>query len=73
MAEDVFKATPADFAEALKGVDFPLNKDQIVDYAAKHGTREKVMEIFKKFPEAEYHNMADVFQGYGIAVHGKPQ
>lgn len=65
----------AKVAEALKGIDFPADKKQCIDYARKHRAPDEVVNVMKKMPEMEYHDMSDVFKAVGQVepVHqGKP-
>ncbi len=65
----------AKVAEALKGIDFPADKGQCVEYARKHMASDEVLGVMKKMPEQRYESMADVFKAVGRVepVHqGKP-
>ncbi len=65
----------AKVAEALKGIDFPADKRQCVDYAKRHMASNEVLDVMRKMPEQRYESMADVFKAVGHVepVHqGKP-
>jgi hypothetical protein len=55
----------ATIAQVLSGIDFPANKQQLVDYAQKNNADKEVIEAIQQMPEAEYTSMADVFKGVG--------
>ncbi len=53
-------------AQALSGIDFPADKNQLVEWAQKKNTDKDVLEVIRNMPEAEYTSMADVFKGVGM-------
>ncbi|MGE5477173.1 MAG: DUF2795 domain-containing protein [Bacteroidales bacterium] len=55
----------ATIAQVLSGIDFPANKQKLVDYAQQNNADSEVLEAIKQMPEAEYTSMADVFKGVG--------
>jgi hypothetical protein len=62
------QASPAQIAEALKGIDFPKSKPELVEYArprAKEQNNPDVVEVLQSLPDREYGSMADVEQGVG--------
>lgn len=71
--ETVKSSSPATVAHALKGVEFPQDKEGLVEYAEQHGAREDVVERIAMMPEAEYNSMADVFKGVGEANEGEEE
>jgi hypothetical protein len=54
-----------DAAKALEGIDFPANRDQIVEYARQHNVTQDVLEWLRNLPDQQFSNMADVFKGIG--------
>lgn len=59
----------ATIAQVLAGIDFPANKQKLVEYAQKNNADQEVLEAIKQMPEAEYTSMADVFKGVGQSSH----
>jgi hypothetical protein len=55
----------ATIAQALSGIDFPCNKNKLVEYAQKNNADQEVVDAIRQMPEAEYTSMADVFKGVG--------
>jgi hypothetical protein len=52
----------ANVARALRGINFPATKDELIEWARQHGAEKEVMEILQKLPgKGEYQTMADVF------------
>lgn len=59
------QSTPHDAAQSLSGIDFPADKNKIVQYAQQKNASQEVIDALKGMPEAEYTSMADVFKGLG--------
>ncbi len=55
----------ATIAQVLSGIDFPANKQKLVDYAQKNNADPDVLDAIQHMPEVEYTSMADVFKGVG--------
>jgi hypothetical protein len=55
----------ATIAQVLSGIDFPANKQKLVDYAQKNNADPDVLDAIRHMPEVEYTSMADVFKGVG--------
>lgn len=55
----------ATIAQALSGIDFPCDKQKLVEYAQKNNADSEVVDAIRQMPEAEYTSMADVFKGVG--------
>lgn len=55
----------AKVAEALKGLDFPTDKRQCVDYAMKHRAPENVVDVLQRMPDDRYDSMSDVWHAIG--------
>lgn len=55
----------ATIAQVLSGIDFPANKQKLVDYAQKNNAASEVLDTIRQMPEVEYSSMADVFKGVG--------
>ena len=57
--------SPANIARYLSGIDFPCNKENLVEHARQNNADNEVLETLEDLPEGEYANMADVMKGYG--------
>jgi hypothetical protein len=55
----------ATIAQVLSGIDFPCDKQSLVDYAQKQNADQEVVEAIRQMPESQYSSMADVFKGVG--------
>jgi hypothetical protein len=66
-------ATRGDSATAitkiLSGIEFPKDKNKVIDYAEKNKTKldeaEQVINTLKEIPDKTYHNMAEVEKALG--------
>lgn len=65
MTRGVGGESPANVTTYLKGIDYPANKEQLVQQAQKNGAESAVMDVLNNMPDQEYGNMADVMKGYG--------
>ena len=64
------KVSPATVAKALKGIDFPRSKQEVVDYAREHGNTQEnpdLLTVLQRLPDRQYGSMADVEKGVGKA------
>lgn len=55
----------ADLASALKGVHFPLSRDQLVAEAEKRPTDPRVIDLIKALPERQFRGVTDVAKALG--------
>ena len=52
--------SPIEVQKALKNMDYPASKKDLIKHAKKHDARKEVMEDLDELPEKEYRNAADV-------------
>ena len=60
------RPSAADVTSALRGIDFPASKEDLITYV--HEVRDRaqaVLEILHQFPERRYNSMADVEKTVG--------
>ncbi|MCC4765680.1 MAG: DUF2795 domain-containing protein [Methanosarcina vacuolata] len=60
------QTSPIEVQKALKDIDYPVNKKQLIAHAKKHNASDKVIEVLEDLPEKKYTNAAAVskeFQG----------
>jgi hypothetical protein len=59
----------AAIAKLLSGIDFPKDKDKVIDYAEKNKSKveepEKIISTLRGIPDRTYHNMVDVEKALG--------
>lgn len=47
----------------LNGIEFPTNRNRIVEYAKAHGAEAASLAVLDALPDERYSSMADVFSG----------
>jgi hypothetical protein len=57
--------SPANIAKHMKGIDFPADRNQVVNKARDNGAPQEVLDVLEKIPEKSYDNMADLMEGVG--------
>jgi hypothetical protein len=64
--------SPSNIAHNLRGVDFPAQKQSLVEQAKQNGAEDKVLDVIGAMPDGEYQDMADVnvMKGVGEAEQG---
>jgi len=67
MTRGVGGESPANVATYLKGIDYPANKQDLLQHARQNGAEQDVVDVLECMPEQQYGNMADVMKGYGEA------
>jgi hypothetical protein len=56
----LMQTSPIEVQKALKNIDYPVNKKQLIEHAKKHKASDKVIEVLEELPEKEYTNAAAV-------------
>ena len=54
-----------DIQKALKGIDYPADKQTIVDTARKHGASDDVMSALDALPDQQFQTPAEVSKAVG--------
>ena len=55
----------ATIAQALSGIDFPANKNDLIEHAKRNNADNEVIQTLNEMPDEQYTSMADVFKGVG--------
>lgn len=50
----------AGIAQSLRGIDLPIDKSGVVDYARQHSDNEQIINVLEELPERKFNTMADV-------------
>jgi hypothetical protein len=58
------RASMADVEHALKGIDFPKNKNEIVQYAQQNKASSEIVSDLQELTDRTYNNAADVAQEF---------
>ena len=59
------KANPIQVQKYLKGLDYPANKDQIIETAEEHDADEAVIGALRALPDEEFQTPTDVSHAIG--------
>ncbi|MBE0480930.1 MAG: DUF2795 domain-containing protein [Dehalococcoidia bacterium] len=59
------KVSAAQIQVYLKGIDYPVNKQQLVDHARSNNAPENVMSFITRFPERTYTRPNEVQEEFG--------
>ncbi|HLO84923.1 MAG TPA: DUF2795 domain-containing protein [Nostocaceae cyanobacterium] len=54
-----------DISRNLSGIDFPANKQGLINHARQKNASEEVLDVLQQMPEQDYENMADVEHAFG--------
>ncbi|KAA0013898.1 DUF2795 domain-containing protein [Billgrantia pellis] len=58
-------ASAAGIAQALKGVNFPCGKADLIKQATSNHAADEVIEALNEFPDRRYETMADIQKAVG--------
>ncbi len=58
------KVSAAQFAQYMKGIDFPADKKKIVNQAKSNGAPENVMEFFNRLPDRSYERANEITEEF---------
>jgi hypothetical protein len=70
MARETGGKSPANVAQYFSGIDFPCEKEDLIEHAEQNGAPDEVLEVLNDMPEEEYSNMAEVMKSYGKVHRG---
>ena len=57
--------SPASMEKYLKGINFPVNKQKLVEQAKTNGAPNEVINTIQRLPEEKFNSSADVTKAYG--------
>ncbi len=49
----------------LKGIDYPVSRDELINHAKSNGAPDNVMSFLNRLPEREYRYPTDVEEEFG--------
>ncbi|CAG2147588.1 DUF2795 domain-containing protein [Cupriavidus plantarum] len=61
------KLNPIELQKALKGMDYPANRDALVSLAQKNGAKDDIIEALGRIPDRDYEDPAQVSEA--VAHH----
>lgn len=54
------RTNAASVQQALGGIDYPKNKQEVIDYAKQHGASEEVVADLQEISDRKYETAADL-------------
>jgi hypothetical protein len=66
------KLSTAEITKCLRGMDFPAEKEDIIDYARDNGADEEVLAWMEDMPEEEFASISEVMSAFG-EMHGEEE
>lgn len=55
----------AEVLEAIKGIDLPKSKSELVDYARSKNASQDVVDMLGRLPDRQYGTASDITQAMG--------
>lgn len=59
------KPNPIEVQKFLEGIDFPANKDDIIETAQNNDAGQEIFDILEKLPKKEYRSPTEISQEIG--------
>ncbi len=59
------KVNPIEVQKHLKGIDYPVSKEDLIKHAEKNGADETLRSLLNELPEDEYETPTDVNKAIG--------
>lgn len=59
------QGSAANVTHALKGIDFPCSKQDLIKHAQSNNAERTVLDELGNLPDEQYNSMADVMKGFG--------
>ncbi len=59
------QASVTNIAKHLRGIDFPVNKQDLIEHAKKNGADDAAIKMFNEMEDREYNSIKDVMKEYG--------
>ena len=59
----------AEIEKFIGGMDFPAEKQDLVEHAKGKGAHQEVLDFMNQFPDKEYGNAVDVSRGVSQVKH----
>lgn len=59
------KASPAEIQQHLSGIDYPVDKQQLIKHARQENAPDDVMSVLQRIPDGEYDSPIAVSKAVG--------
>lgn len=67
------ETSPIEVQKALKGMDYPAKKQDLIEKARKNGAPQEVMKVLENLPDKEFENAVDVSKEFREGGRGSHQ
>lgn len=64
-------ANPAQVEKCLKGMDYPADKQEVINYAKQHGADAQVEQTLSRLPNETFNKPTDVSKAIGEMDRGQ--
>jgi hypothetical protein len=71
MTRGIGGQSPANLQKFLKGADYPMSKDDLMDLANENGAPDEIMDILDQMPDVDFEGVTDVQECYGEIESGQ--
>lgn len=58
-------ATPAEVQKALKGIEYPASKQDMIEYVNRKGSNSGILDLLNQIPDKIYNSPVDVSKAVG--------
>ncbi len=65
------ETSPIEVQKALKGMDYPAKKKDLIEKARENDAPKEVMQVLENLPEKEFENAVDVSKEFGEGGGGR--
>lgn len=67
------ETSPIEVQKALKGMDYPAKKKDLIEKARENSAPQEVMHVLENLPDKEFENAVDVSKEFGEGSRGGHQ
>jgi len=67
------ETSPIEVQKALKGMDYPAKKQDLIEKARENSAPQEVMQVLESLPDKEFENAVDVSKEFGEGGRGSHQ
>lgn len=64
-------ANPIQVEKCLKGMDYPANKNDVINYARQHGADQQVEQTLNRLPNETFNKPTDISKAIGEMDRGQ--
>ena len=61
---------PIELQKHLKGIDYPANKQKLIETARRGGAGREIIDLLQRFPDRDFGSPREVMEAYGDLHQG---